>query len=179
MANRIRSIPATFRSGRTQRRLTRWLSVSTFTNNTIGVGGAALLTNLSAVGLAYRPFTIVRSRGVIFVASDQQAGSENYGISYGQIVITEVAEGVGITAVPTPIAEPESDWFVFKQVLGRLVLSDATGIYEAGHMVEYDSKAMRKVDVGDQVSSVVEVPATGISEGVLFRSFLRVLIKTN
>ena len=76
------------------------------------------------------------------------------------------------------MSDPGSDWHVFESVSGRQQLADATG-FQAVASIErvIDSKAMRKVDLGEDLVSAIEVNATGISEGVLFSHFARVLIK--
>ncbi len=165
---------ATRRQG--PRRETQWIA-GTFTNNTLAVNSVTLLTSLNAAALALRPFTIVRTRGIFQFASDQETVSENYGISYGEIIVSEQASAAGVGSVPTPETESGSDWHVFEQGLGRLAVSSAIGIWETGFQKEIDSKAMRKVDLGEDLIVVVEVPASGPSEGVLFRSFVRTLIK--
>jgi len=84
---------------------------------------------------------------------------------------------IGVTAVPTPVSEPASDWHVFESMMARWVVSSAVSAVDQGNGRPYDSKAMRKVDLGEDLISVVETNATGISEGVQFRHFNRVLIK--
>ena len=156
------------RGGRAVRQ-TLWLSFIR-AQSSLAVSQAALLTSLNAAALALCPFTVVRS--------DQVAGSESFAVNYGQIVVTDQAVAIGVTAVPSPVSDPGSDWHVFESVSGRQQLADATG-FQAVASIErvIDSKAMRKVDLGEDLVSAIEVNATGISEGVLFSHFARVLIK--
>jgi len=160
-----------------QRRQSLWL-FSAWTNVTVATGGAAILTSLNAAALALRPFTVVRSRGFLHIATDQAGTTENQALIYGRIVVKDEALAIGITAVPTPESQSASDWHVFEPMATRFQLNSAIGfVHPAGFGMQYDSKAMRKVDLGDDLIDVVEVGLSGPSEGVLFRSFSRVLLK--
>ena len=57
------------------RRQTLWLSGLTV-GSTLTPDGATLLTTLNAAALALRPFTIVRTRGIVVIGTDNTAGSE-------------------------------------------------------------------------------------------------------
>jgi len=74
------------RGGR-MRRESLWLAYTTQIN-TIALGTAVLLDSLNAAALALRPFTVVRSRGFLFIASDQISGAENQAVNYGMTVVT-------------------------------------------------------------------------------------------
>ena len=162
-----------------QRRQTLWIAGS-WTNNTVAADAAVLLTSLNAAALALRPFTIVRTRGVLYVSTDQAGSTENQSLIYGETVVTDQASAIGITAVPTPETDNGSDFHVMEPLASRFFLNSAIGSGEGlagGIMHTFDSKAMRKVDLGEDLISVVEVGASGISEGVIFRTFARVLVK--
>ena len=163
------------RQGR--RRESLWIPF-VWTNSTILSNAVNLLISLNAAALALRPFTIVRSRGIMQLRSDQAAGTEAQAVNYGHIVVSEEAVTAGVASVPTPLSEAGSDWHVYEQLASSFVLSSAVGIdAAAGVMKTFDSKAMRKVDFGEDLIAVAEVPATGISEGVIFRTQARVLVK--
>ena len=159
-----------------RRRQTLWLA-STSIETAISAGTAVLLSSLNAAALALRPFTVVRTRGHLFVAFDQTANTENQTVNFGSIVVTSEAVAIGVTAIPTPVSESAFDWFVFETLMGRLGVSSATSVFQMGVGKDFDSKAMRKVDIGEDLIQVVESNATGISEGVAFRNFARFLIK--
>ncbi len=170
----LRNHRSTFVRG--ARRQTLWLA-GVWTDSNIGTPGSVLLTSLNAAALALRPFTIVRTRGYMFLSSDQEVADENYAINYGEIVVTDEAVAAGIGSVPTPDDESASDWHVFELLAGRLSFGAAAETYEAGISKEFDSKAMRKVDLGENLITVAEVPVTGVSEGVFLRTFSRTLVK--
>ncbi len=144
---------------------------------TLPLGSAVLVSSLSASALALRPFTVVRTRGVIFVSSDQSANTENQALNYGHIVVSDQARSAGIASVPTPVAEDNSDWYVFETLMAAIRVATAASVFSIGESRVIDSKAMRKVDVGQDIVSVVESNATGISEGSLFRVYFCDLIK--
>jgi len=163
------------RGGR-MRRESLWLGSAPATNS-IGLGTGVLLTVLNTAALAFRPFTIIRTRGLLYLFSDQSANSENQMIGFGATVVTEEASAIGVTAVPTPLSEQSSDWYVYETLMSTVVVSSAIGIFNAAESRVIDSKAMRKVDTGQDVITAVETAATGISEGVSFRAQVRTLIK--
>ena len=124
---------------------------------TLVSGASQLLTTLNAAALLLLPFTILRTRLVISYLSDQITQSEFTQGAYGEIVVSESASTVGITAVPTPIEEPEADFYVFQGMMQSFLLSSAVGISEiggAGSITVVDSKAMRKVGLDDDVVAV-------------------------
>ncbi len=163
------------RGGRNVRE-TRWGATSVVQGTPMAASTAILLTSLGATVLAMRPLTIVRTRGVILGRSDQSAASEDYSFGYGHAVVSEQAVAIGVTAVPTPMTDADSDlWFVYESVIGQLIFSDATGIFEAGQRVAFDSKAMRKVEDGQDAISVVET--SSLSAGAIIQVQFRCLFK--
>ena len=165
--------------GGKSRRETFWIGGTAFSQTLVANTTAALVLALSAGALALRPFTIVRTRGIIRVTSDQSGASENYGASYGKAVVSEQANAIGVTAVPTPTTDNASDlWFVYEFLLGRFLFQDATGAQDVGVERLIDSRAMRKVEDGQDVVTVVEGPgAGGGTSGSLINSFDRMLVK--
>ena len=119
-----------------------------------------LVASLSAAALLLRPFTILRTRMFLHYSSDQQAvGEEPFG-SYGQIVVSEQAVAIGVTAIPNPSGvsgDPEADWFVWQAVSSRIKFASAVGFEESvGVQYVIDSKAMRKVDSNQDVVTIFD-----------------------
>jgi len=164
------------RDGR-QRRQMRWLRADAAVTNIPTAGTAILLTALSVEGIDQIPFTVVRTRGLLTLASDQIANGENQWIAYGHIVVKVTAQAIGVTAVPTPLSEGEDDWFVYEEFAQQIGVSSATSVFKIGGFKEFDSKAMRKVDIGDTIVTAVESAASGVSEGLQMRDAFRMLIK--
>ena len=158
-------------------RETRWLDIDPV-SNVLASGGAILTHTLTAVELALRPFTIVRTRGLLFVRSDQFAANENYLMSAGICVVSDQAVGIGVTAVPTPEDDRSSDlWLMYESLQGQVVVNTAVGFNDSvGVHRYYDSKAMRKVEDGQDVAVVVESDTLSDSGQVITISG-RMLIK--
>jgi len=164
----------TVRSG-VRRRETLWMSTD-FTTTNLAVSGVALLTSLNAAALALRPFTIVRARGTLFAASDQTIAAENYDVSLGHAVVSAQAVAIGVTAVPTPVTDLSSDlWYLYENILGRLESGSDVAFTDVGHLLQYDSRAMRKVEDGEDIITVIESSAFG--GGLVVQTQGRTLIK--
>ncbi len=157
--NRSRFIRGAVRS---ERRKTLWLAVP-HTLQILGASGTAVLTlSLNAAALALRPFTVVRTRLKWLVESDQVAASENYVGNIGCAVVSDQAVGIGVTAVPTPATDLSSDkWFMIDQWEGSITFASGTGVRENWGNKTLDSKAMRKVDQGEDLVLVVEAGLGG------------------
>jgi len=165
-----------FLRGGIKRRETQWLALDPV-SNTLAAGSTAVISNtMTAAELALRPFTVVRTRGVLFVESDQSAASEFYHAGFGAAVVSDQAVAIGVTAVPTPDTDRSSDlWFLYEEAWGRLVVGDVTGFLNDGMSKDFDSRAMRKVEEGSQITFVKETSA--ISTGAVVKTAGRVLIK--
>jgi len=176
MANisRSRKSGFTLRSG-VMRRETFWIGVGISANALASANSAALINSASAGLLAVRPFTIVRTRGNWVVRSDQLAASEDLSVGIGYAVVSDQATAIGVSAVPTPFTDIGSDmFFVYEQWLQSFRLNTAVGT-EAYNSVSYDSKAMRKVNDGQDIVTVIE--NSGVSAGSNVVNSGRMLIK--
>ena len=99
--------------------------------------------------------TIRRTRGRLFVWSDQVADLEEQFGAFGAIIVSDVAAGVGSAAVPGPFTEAADDgWYMWIPIVQRHI--DTTIAPALGFAYEFDSKAMRRVEEGYQSVFVVE-----------------------
>ncbi len=173
MAGRHRNFRSNLvRSGRK----TFWFSGLAIQDQITAASTAVLQASLNAAALALRPFTIVRTRGYVAIGSDQVGATEDQTLSYGHIVVSDQAVAIGVTALPTPVTDSQSDWFVYEALVGRFNFVTASGFEQAAITIkEIDSKAMRKVEEGQDLISVVETSA--LSSGLLVTAFFRTLIK--
>jgi len=141
---------------------------------TPGIGGnASAIVSVGSAGLLLlRPFTVVRTRGIIRVISDQVAAQEEYEGVVAAEVVTQAASIGGIGSIPTPLTESDGDYFMYEPFLGLQVA--ATG---NNHPVTFnvDSKAMRKIGVDDQIVFVAQTSVG--SQGVDVAMVGRMLIK--
>ena len=164
------------RSG-VMRRETLWLGVAP-TRTVMAAANTAALVNSGGAGvLALRPFTVVRTRGVMNVSSDQTAALEFYHAALGYAVVSDQAVAIGVTAVPTPHTDFDSDlWFTYEDAGSEFTFVSGIGINaDAGVFRTYDSKAMRKVEEGEQIITVIET--SGISSGARLFNSARILVK--
>ena len=82
---------------------------------------------------------------------------------------------MGVTAVPTPSADSGSDlWFAHEYFAQS---GSAVNSGRAGWNYVLDSKAMRRVDQGQDIVVVAEI--TPISDGMIITVGGRMLIKLN
>ena len=173
MARRFAGSRARFIS---QGRKTFWLA-GVYVETTLSAAStAAIQSSLNAAALAFRPFTIVRSRGFFHVRSDQISASEDQSVAYGNIVVSDQSVAIGVTAVPTPVTDDQSSWHVFESMASRFSFVSGVGFdSQGGVLTRFDSKAMRKVEEGQDLIEVVET--TGVSDGATVITYSRVLIK--
>ena len=171
----------TFRSvrgGRSQRRETVWGGISFFETTIATTSTAVLITSLSAGFLAMRPFTIIRTHIHLWLRSDQAAAQEFQRAALGAAVVSDQSVAIGVTAVPTPITDSDSDlWFLHQFWAAPVRIgTDATGIYRAAYQVEFDSKAMRRLTGDESIVVVVEngSAANGAQYNLSFRMLLKV-----
>ncbi len=162
------------------KRLTEWQGI---------VGGPTAVTSLAAATstlvfvntageLAKRPYTIVRTRGRLWVRSDQSTGTEAPFGALGMAVINDQAITIGITAIPKPVSDAEFDqWFVWEPWAASVRFGSSVGFSEEFLSYEIDSKAMRKVEEGESLVVVMENQAA--SHGAQFILQFRQLVKLN
>ncbi len=163
-----------FRGGRMVRESV-WFTGPLVVTTIAAAGTSVLVSSLNAAALALRPFTLVRTRGILQLRSDQEAASESAMFSYGQCVVSDQASAIGITAIPTPATDRSSDlWYVFETLVHRLSVTPA-GTGPSYIFSQFDSKAMRKVEDGEDLVVVTEAE-TASSGGILTQAF-RQLIK--
>ncbi len=156
-------------------RETSWISVDPGETTLVSAGGT-ISASLNAAALALRPFTIVRTHLFVGLASDQTGSSERQGVGIGLAVVSDQAVLVGVSAVPTPITDNSSNlWFVHQMLWARE--SRVATIATPGQFVSVDSKAMRKVEIGQDIILVAEL--TTFSDGCVVTCGGRILIKNN
>ena len=160
------------------RRENLWLGGVVSQTSIAAASTATLITSLNAAALALRPFTIVRTRGSLLILSDQLVATEDQEVGWGMSVVSDQAAAIGVTAVPTPVTDSDSDlFFAYEMLLGSFSFLTSAGFQQLalGDAMRIDSKAMRKVSDSEDMISVAETSAT--SEGTLLISFFRTLVK--
>ncbi len=163
--------------GGAMRRETLWFQGVLVRQGLTAASTASLVSQLNAAALALRPFTVVRTRGIFAVRSDQIAAAEFQDAAYGMAVVSDQAAAIGVTAVPTPATDNGSDlWYVYERLVGQLEFASGVGFEpQMFEQQKVDSKAMRKVEEGQILVEVIETGA--LSSGVSVITFQRTLIK--
>ncbi len=169
MARRI--VRRSFAGGRAQRRQTRWGgSPDVAGTTTVGAGVKLLLSSFSSADLAdLIPNTVVRIRGSLWVRTDQIVASEDAFGAYGIAVVTEQARAAGAASLPGPITDEGSDvWLLWVPWFANMFLSTAAGFDSApGRLVELESKAMRKIEEGQALVTMIENASSSASAVVI------------
>ena len=147
---------------RPQPRTKMWIGAGVGSESVAG-NSKVLSSSLSAAALLLRPFTVLRTHLMLHVRSDQFTAIETTIASYGQMIVTDTAAALGVTAVPDPSGidgDPEADWFLWQSLMNTFFIdvngADGIGVDGAlGVLYEVDSKAMRKVGPDDNLVSVI------------------------
>ena len=156
------------RFSRPQKRGTFWLRTDAASGGAgfkaLGASTSVIDQSLSGGGL----ITIVRTRGMIQAISDQEVAAESPFGAFGIAIVSAQALAVGVTAIPTPYTDADSDlWFVHGYWAAPLGFGDATGFANISQRVDFDSKAMRKFSEDEAVVMVIE-NATVVGAEYLF-----------
>ena len=148
------------------------------TQDTIAGAATGLLISIGGTDVtANTPCTVVRTRGLILLGSDQRAATEDFEMIFGMSVVSDQAAAIGVTAVPTPVTDSNSDmFFVYEPVFGRISVTTDVGVVDpAGVSRYFDSKAMRKIEDGQNIAFSAETSAT--SDGIFVTTSFRMLLK--
>ncbi len=160
-----------------KRRETTWIGGTMVESTYASASAGSIITSLSAGALALRPFTVVRTRGLLAIRSDQFAVTEDYSAAYGECVVSDQASAAGFASVPNPDSDNDSEfWFVMEYLFGhQSVTTDIGRFLTMSQHAVIDSRAMRKVQEGEDLLQVGQ--ATALSLGVILTSFARTLVK--
>ena len=159
------------------RRSTLWIDIVEV-NTTLASSNLVAFINSAGAGLlAIRPFTVVRTRGILAFRSDQTGASESFNAALGYAIVSDQASAIGATAIPTPYTDLGSDLFFVHQFMsGRFEFVTGIGFHpQAMATIEYDSKAMRKVNDDQDIAVVLETSSIG--SGINIYHAARMLIK--
>ena len=153
-----------------------WIGAGVGLTSLVG-NSKQIISTLSVAALLLRPFTILRTRMLLTLSSDQAAADERPIVAYGKMVVTETAAALGATAVPDPSGisgDPEAAWYVWQAMSVDVEFQSAIGF--ALYSVQYpiDSKSMRKVGPDDDVVSVTAVEA---APGAILTTHGRMLLQ--
>ena len=177
MARRRGFAVATLRQG--QRRATEWgASAIATAPGTLAASTIVLDQSLTGAALAdVLPATIVRVRGELSVASDQDAANEFPFGAMGFHVANENARAAGAGSLLRPVTDAAADnWFVHQFFhAGNFGASTGSLFANPWHRYQFDSKAMRKIQDGDAI--VVMVQNSSSADGLRYSIEFRILFK--
>jgi len=156
------------------KRATEWFAtVAADDSATLNANSAIILHSFDAAEKAKLPFTIMRIRGYLFVVSDQVAANEDFIGALGMAVVGDQATALGVTALPDPVNEGDSDlWFVHRYFAGNNTVAIGNSVVQ----MDLDSKAMRKVEQGQDFFSILRNASatTGFDFWLSFRMLIKI-----
>ena len=174
--------PRGFRSrvSGSSRRLTAWgvgpgSSTGTgLTSSSAAIVGGGLVPVVNAL-------TLVRTRGVLSLTIEAiAAAGDGFHGAFGLLKVTDEAFAAGITALPHPIDDVDYDgwWYhtFFDLHSITATIADGSNSDALSKRIEIDSKAMRKLKIGETLCGVVQVVEDGTSTITIFFD-LRLLFK--
>ena len=155
------------------RRTSLWIGLDL--SVTIPVSSAVLMGVLNAAALALRPFTVVRTRGLLHILSDQAAVTESPSGAFGMMIASDEATTAGAASLPDPLTNSDAPWFVWEPLSLQFNFLTSSGFdADAGHQYMVDSKSMRKVGNNEDI---VIVGANSVGNGAIYRFIGRILVK--
>ena len=165
--------------GRGARRATEWGFLSETGVTTLAANSFLLWNSLSQASFGgAAPLTLVRTRGIITVFSDQVAATEMVHAVAGIAIVKEAARAAGTASLPDPGVGAADDgvWQMFQPLMARFTFLNATGVIgDNGRTYEIDSKSMRKIETGDAL--VLMLSNVSAAHGLTAVHNLRCLFK--
>ena len=163
-----------------QRRKTLWIGseVSNTGFSSIPEGTAVLAQNFDtrlSTQLVNAPFTIVRLRGRLMINPDVLTAVEEPFGAIGACVVNGEAFDAGVASVITPYTEASDGRWFWHQYWSSQIFITSTGSTQLAFELNFDNKAMRKVDTGDVIIFVIENKSA--VDAAIFRLNFRMLIK--
>ena len=175
MARRFQTV----RDPRSPRRLTDWIGGSSAVpSEEVAVSGqsAVLLSSFDTrvAAAPQAPFTIVRIRGHLTVMPTVTSTSVQIRGAYGICIVNGEAFDAGIASVISPWSESFDDRWMYHVFFNVSFVFNANGPADAHYNEPIDSKAMRKMEIGDVLIAVIE---NASSNGCSVQQNFRTLVK--
>ena len=155
------------------RRETDWVGSADVAGYTTLAAGALILDQ--SLSTIETPETIIRTRGVFDVQSDQAATDERPFGAFGFGIVSQKAAALGPTAISGPYSESAWDgWFVHQYFFAPFSFRSAVGASYPNQRIEFDSKAMRKLTTDMKLVVMVENRSTvGLRYNIAFRMLIK------
>jgi len=100
--------------------------------------------------------TLVRTRGVIRISSDQTATVEEQVGAFGFVRVTDQAIAAGAASIPGPVTDGDDDGWAVWVPFAQEGASSTVGAPGMGNAWMIDSKAQRIVREGQQLAVMIE-----------------------
>ena len=145
---------------------------------TIAPNTLVLTLSLTAAEMLLRPFTVIRTHLEVSWQSDQGGATENPHGALGIIVVNDQALGIGASAIPDPLNQPDAPFFVWQGLQTQFTFGSGVGFdADAGSRYAVDSKAMRKVGNNEDIAVMVANANTahGADVGIKGRMLVKLL----
>ncbi len=123
--------------------------------------------------------TILRTRILMLIRSDQKVAPEDQKGALGMILVSNEAVAAGAASIPGPVSDASADWFLYQPFTQALQFTTAAGLTTAGtDGVQYDidSKSKRILQGTDQSVAVMIEPHSD-SEGFIVDLMGRILTR--
>ncbi len=159
---------------RSQKRKFTWIggNLTTQNNTTLAAATAVIALSFDTRGTLEpkAPWTIVRTRGYLYIKSDSLVGTEAFNGAFGIAVVNGEAFDAGVGSIPTPYTESFDDrWLYHEYIAGGTVVTTGGDVATSDPFTsQLDGKAMRKVNIGDVVVVVIENGSPTLGFNFLF-----------
>ena len=145
-----------------QRRATEWVQSADVTaGSSIAAGTCALVQSFSEASLNLQgllPSTVVRTRGMLWTFSDQDAANEEAFGALSFQVCSEPARVAGVASLLCPIIDEDADQFFLYESWYAGSGGPSTGALFSRPVYSQalESKAQRKIEDGNAIVVVIE-----------------------
>ena len=163
---------------RGKRRATEWVASA-------DQGSQAVASNTKVLLQSFTPTeqqTIIRSRGIIYVAPAAITGSLELQGAFGIAVVSNQALAAGAASIPGPWTEASWDgWLAWVPWAFRVDIGagQATGPTLVGENIgttyQLDSKAMRKVELNESIVIMAESQVSAVNVTTPFRMLFKLV----
>ncbi len=164
-----------FPARRTAPGLKQWTSTVPQSDISVLAAASAVIDSFFVTSGA-APETVLRTRGLFTIQTDQVSATETPFGALGLCVVSDQALAAGVASVPTPYTDADSDlWFYHQYFAAPVLFGTTTGIRRLDQQYEIDSKAMRRLSEDESIILVVENASA--ADGLRYIVDLRILSK--
>ena len=144
-----------------------WAGFNNSTYTSIAAATSAIVGSFTLINPGIDE-TVLRTVGVLSIASDQAAANEVQIGAFGMIKVSDAAFAAGIASIPTPITEIADDgWLLYVPFSQQ---GDQSLTQPPSREYHFDSKAKRIIEDGTTLAVVIQnAGGTGLQFAVVMR----------